>query len=115
MSPNGKKTNSGIIFSPFVRGRTHGLAAIRDEAAKKVLNTPEYLEGARQQTIILSQIGKLRSENTLKHLKKILVLFLLPPALLAWASISLTLGGRSTWVYLLRLRHFIRKRARWTR
>ena len=43
--PNGKKTNSGIIFSPFVRGRTHGLAAIRDEAAKKVLNTPGIFGG----------------------------------------------------------------------
>ena len=29
--PNGRKTNSGIIFTPHARGESHGLVAIRDQ------------------------------------------------------------------------------------
>jgi ATP-dependent DNA helicase RecQ len=43
--PNGKQTNSGIVFAPFVRGQTHGLLKIRDEVAKRVPNTPGIFGG----------------------------------------------------------------------
>ncbi|MDA8624431.1 RecQ family ATP-dependent DNA helicase, partial [Alphaproteobacteria bacterium] len=43
--PKGKQTNSGIIFAPFVRGRTHGLLKIRDEVAEKLSNSPGIFGG----------------------------------------------------------------------
>lgn len=34
--PSGKNTNSGIIFTPFVNGRTHGLFAVKSSVQKNI-------------------------------------------------------------------------------
>ena len=42
---SGKRTNSGIIFAPFVRGQTHGLLKIREEVEGKLSIQPGIFGG----------------------------------------------------------------------
>ena len=57
-TPSGRKTNSGIIFTPHATGKSHGLLAIKDQISEDITKDVGVFASTPPSKIMVTENGR---------------------------------------------------------